>query len=155
VSFVAFSDQLHELAIDPGLKMGEWLGEAPYAVNRLRELQLFHESPLFARWKDEVDRRRAELESGAGEPAAVPWAPKDAGTFRRALAYFVDFILVSNIVSGVNSLTTPTTVKQYGANAPPIPPTDTFDQSSRRGRRTRHDDGSITVAARNCFAKLA
>ena len=128
VSFVAFSDQRRELTVDPGLKMGEWLGEAPYAVNRLRELQLFHESPLFERWKAEFDRRRDELDSAAAAPVDVPWAPKDAGTFRRALAYFVDFILVSNIVSGVDFLTAPTTVKQFGANAPPIPSPTTLDQ---------------------------
>lgn len=126
VSFVAFSDQRHELAVDPGLKMGEWLGESPYAVNRLRELQLFQESPKFATWKAEFDRRRAELDSAAGPAPEVPWVPKDAGIFQRALAFFVDYIVVSNIVSGVDLLTTPTTTRSFGKNAHPTAAADAF-----------------------------
>ena len=106
VSFVAFSDQRRELTVDPGLKMGEWLGETPYAVNRLRELQLFAESPLFMRWKSEFDRRREEIESAGYVAPEMPWVPKDAGIFQRGLAFMVDWIVVSTIGIGVTKLPT-------------------------------------------------
>jgi Zn-dependent protease with chaperone function/uncharacterized RDD family membrane protein YckC len=129
VSFVAFADQRRELAVDPGLKMGEWLGETPYAVNRLRELQQFQESDLFARWKAEFDRRRAELDSADSLPVEVPWTPKDAGIFQRALAFFVDYIVVSTIVSGVDVLSEPTKEVTLGKNAHVPPPPDSFAQT--------------------------
>jgi Zn-dependent protease with chaperone function/uncharacterized RDD family membrane protein YckC len=128
VSFVAFADQRRELAVDPGLKMGEWLGETPYAVNRLRELQQFQETDLFARWKAEFERRRAELDSPDAPPAEVPRALKDAGIFQRGLAFFVDFIVVSTIVSGVDVLSEPTKQVTLGKNAPVPPPTSSFEQ---------------------------
>ena len=117
VSFVAFSDQRRELAVDPGLKMGEWLGESPYAVNRLRQLQEFAESPLYAYWKPEFDRRRLELDAPGAQPTERPWTPKDAGIFQRGLAFFVDYIVVSAIVSGVDALA-PNPEVHIGKNAP-------------------------------------
>ena len=119
VSFVAFSDQRRELAVDPGLKMGEWLGETPYAVNRLRELQLFAESPAYEYWRTEFERRRAALDASALPAPEVPWSPKDAGIFQRGLAFFVDYIVVSNIISGVDFLTTPEVQQKFGKGAVP------------------------------------
>lgn len=104
VSYLAFFDQRRELAVDPGLKMGEWLGETPYAVNRLRELHEFHQSPLYAHWKPEFDKRREVLASGLAATLETPWAPRDAGMFQRALAFFVDYMVVSNIISGIDFL---------------------------------------------------
>jgi len=129
VSYLAFSDQRRELAVDPGLKMGEWLGETPYAVNRLRELHEFHASALHAHWKPEFDRRRAVLETGVVAALEAPWTPRDASMFQRALAFFVDYMVVSNIISGVNFLqdnTAPTKVMGKGA-----PPLDTSDQVAK------------------------
>ena len=117
VSFVAFSDQRRELAVDPGLKMGEWLGETPYAVNRLRELQQFQESTAYGYWKAEFDRRRAELDAGIAAAAEAPWVPKDAGMFQRGLAFIVDYLVVSNIVSGVDVLTSTNFQQQFGKGA--------------------------------------
>jgi len=125
VSYLAFSDQRRELAVDPGLKMGEWLGETPYAVNRLRELHQFHESALYTHWKPEFDRRREALESGVVPVLEAPWTPRDASMFQRALAFFVDFMVVSNIISGVSFLQDNTPTKIAGKGAPPI---DTSDQ---------------------------
>jgi uncharacterized RDD family membrane protein YckC len=106
VSFVAFADQRRELEIDPGLRMGEWLGETPYAVNRLRELQRFYESPLHAYWATDFARRREEADRGASaaEIPEKPWVPKDAGVFQRGLAFLVDYILVSTIAVGGKAL---------------------------------------------------
>lgn len=116
VSYVAFFDQRRELAIDPGLKMGEWLGETPYAVNRLRELHEFHASPLFAYWKPEFDRRREAIASGSVTRLDAPWTPRDASMFQRALAFFVDYMVVANIISGVDFLREDSTTKAPAAN---------------------------------------
>jgi Zn-dependent protease with chaperone function len=100
VSYLAFADQRRELEVDPALRMGEWLGEAPYAVNRLRELQRFTDSPLYAHWRAEFDRRleRIDQETAAPEP---PTVVRNAGFFQRSIAFFIDYIVVSLIVSGV------------------------------------------------------
>lgn len=124
VSFVAFADQRRELELDPGLRMGEWLGESPYAVNRLRELQQFHASPLYAHWRAEFDQRASEIDSSPGVRPQETWVPKDAGIFQRGLAFFVDYIVVSVITSGVGVIATKTAV--LGKNAPPLDPTDSL-----------------------------
>jgi Zn-dependent protease with chaperone function/uncharacterized RDD family membrane protein YckC len=127
VSYVAFADQRRELEVDPALRMGEWLGESPYAVNRLRELQRFRESPLYAYWRAEFDRRACENDSLPGVRPQETWVPKDAGIFQRGLAFFVDYIVVSTITSGVGLITTSTPV--MGKNAPPIDTTDSMEQA--------------------------
>lgn len=116
VNYLAFSDQRRELAVDPGLKMGEWLGETPYAVNRLRELHQFHESALYAYWRPEFDRRRAALATSAASALEAPWTPRDAGMFQRALAFFVDLMVVSNIISGIAFLRQDSSSKAPVAN---------------------------------------
>ncbi len=152
VSFVAFSDQRHELAVDPGLKMGEWLGESPYAVNRLRELQLFAESPAYDYWKAEFDRRRAALDASALPAPEVPWAPKDAGIFQRGLAFLVDYIVVSNIVSGVNFLTTPEVQEKYGKGA--VPTSDLVGQAINQFLQQHGLTLAVSVAGYGMLALL-
>jgi Zn-dependent protease with chaperone function/uncharacterized RDD family membrane protein YckC len=106
-SFIAFADQRRELEVDPGLRLGEWLGESPYAVNRLRELKRFHESELYAIWKAEFDARRELVAQGSAQTPAPesPVKPKDVGFFQRSLALIVDLILVSSIASGAKLAT--------------------------------------------------
>lgn len=127
VSFPAFAEQRRELELDPGLRMGEWLGETPYAVNRLRELRRFRESPLYETWKAEFDRRRAAIELAADAEAEAPWAPRDAGFFLRWWAFVVDWIVVSTIVSGVDVIGDQAI---YGKNAPPPDATATAFEKS-------------------------
>jgi Zn-dependent protease with chaperone function len=117
-NYVAFADQRRELEADPGLRMGEWLGESPYAVNRLRELKRFYESPLHAEWRDEFAVRRARVARAAeaGDQPEPTSKPKDVGFFQRGLAFVVDSILVLTIVSGAKLLTvdvSPGDVKNY------------------------------------------
>ena len=149
VSYLAFYDQRRELAIDPGLKMGEWLGETPYAVNRLRELQQFHESALHAHWKPEFDRRREALSSAAASVLEAPWTPRDASMFQRALAFFVDYMVVSNIISGVDFLKENAPTKVVGAGAAPL---DTSDQMAKAVEAWMQAHGvALTVSMASAF----
>lgn len=102
VNFVTFAEQRRELEEDPGLRMGEWLGESPYAINRLRELRRFHEGELSGSWREEFARRRerASIALQAGDVTELPSQPKDVGFFQRSLAFVVDLILVMTIVTG-------------------------------------------------------
>jgi len=103
VDYAAFRDQRVEILSDPTFKLGELLGQEPYATNRLRELETFSESTLYAGW-------HSRLEDGAWKPAepatsvaAVRGHNVDkracAKPLGRAAAFVLDWVLVSNIVS--------------------------------------------------------
>jgi uncharacterized RDD family membrane protein YckC len=123
--------------------MGEWLGESPYAVNRLRELQRFHESPLYAHWRAEFDRRASEIESSTYVAPEATRVTKDAGIFQRGLAFFVDYIVVSTITSGVDFLTTRSA--ELGKNAPPLTTTDSAEQALNTWLKAHNATLSISL----------
>jgi Zn-dependent protease with chaperone function/uncharacterized RDD family membrane protein YckC len=105
VDYAAFIDQRVEVQSDPTLKLGELLGQEPYATNRLRQLETFAASSLFRDW-------RARLTS-VGERTPQPVAPASvahergaaveknslAGNWIRAAAFCLDWIIVSAIIS--------------------------------------------------------
>ena len=104
VDFTAFKDQRAEVQSDPTFKLGELLGQEPYATNRLRELDVFAASPLYATW-------RARLAEEAARPAIAAQALDERPGARhvekrycvkawlRLTAFILDWIIVSNIVS--------------------------------------------------------
>ena len=65
-----------EVQSDPTLKLGELLGQEPYATNRLRQLETFAASPLFKDW-------RARL-TAAGEHTSERVAPAGSALERGA-----------------------------------------------------------------------
>ncbi|HKW45302.1 MAG TPA: M48 family metalloprotease [Candidatus Eremiobacteraceae bacterium] len=105
VDYTAFIDQRVEVQSDPTLKLGELLGQEPYATNRLRNLENFVASPLYASWRVRFD---AERERNAQRPAPTTEtttrgtkidARDLAGNWVRAAAFGLDWIIVSAIVS--------------------------------------------------------
>lgn len=110
VDYAAFIDQRVELLSDPTLKLGELLGQEPYATNRLRELETFAASPLYKDWRT---RLASELEhappslapAGAtAETGARVEKRALAGNWVRAAAFGLDWIIVSAIVSSGTGL---------------------------------------------------
>jgi len=105
VDYAAFIDQRVEVQSDPTLKLGELLGQEPYATNRLRELETFAASQLFATWRTRVaaERERAAPSAAAAIPQPRLGARVDrqalAGNWVRAAAFGLDWIIVSAIVS--------------------------------------------------------
>jgi len=105
VDYSAFIDQRVELQSDPTLKLGELLGQEPYATNRLRQLETFVASPQFASWRTRIaaERQAADVASVAvsAPPAHGSRVDKHAlaGNWIRAAAFVLDWIIVSSIVS--------------------------------------------------------
>jgi Zn-dependent protease with chaperone function/uncharacterized RDD family membrane protein YckC len=105
VDYAAFIDQRIEVQSDPTLKLGELLGQEPYATNRLRQLETFAASPLYRDWRARLaaERENAPLvtvDAGA-TPETGAWVEKRAlaGNWIRAAAFCLDWIIVSAIVS--------------------------------------------------------
>ena len=104
VDYQAFRDQRQEVQADPTFKLGELLGQEPYATNRLRELEVFAISPLFAAWRARLDEAAAQPQNLAPQPSAVA-LPRTvdkkacANVWLRATAFLLDWVVVSAIVS--------------------------------------------------------
>jgi Zn-dependent protease with chaperone function len=109
VDYTAFRDQREEVQADPTFKLGELLGQEPYATNRLRELEVFAISPLYAAWRVRLDEAAAKQQAtkpqaASPQESARP-APRNvdkkacANVWVRGSAFVLDWILVSNIVS--------------------------------------------------------
>jgi Zn-dependent protease with chaperone function len=95
VDLDAFIQQRRAIEADPSLAMGEWLGETPYAVNRLRELAQFATSPLYGLWRSRLTKRSLDGAQPA-LPAREGIVP--AGFFLRSLVFVVDSIVVLTVV---------------------------------------------------------
>src|SRR6202163_4238550 len=84
VDYAAFIDQRVEVQSDPTLKLGELLGQEPYATNRLRQLETFAASPLYRDWRARLAAERGNAPIIAVIPAATPGT--GARVEKRALA---------------------------------------------------------------------
>lgn len=93
VRHAAFIEQRLAIQSDPSLAMGEWLGETPFAVNRLKELEHFAASANYAQWAERIDRY---LASGAAESLPAD-EPVKASLYLRSLAFAIDAIIVAAI----------------------------------------------------------
>ena len=93
----AFADQRRELDAEPSLRMGEWLSSNPYATNRIARLAAFARDPLFQYWSERFAERRTGVRA-----QAVTLADDDprrfAGPWRRAIAFAIDFIVISALI---------------------------------------------------------
>lgn len=95
VNVAQFAEQGTEIAGDPVLRLGEWLGAEPYATNRIANMRRFEASAQF-----EV-LEAWFLRDVATEPPALPGRGEIhveksdcAGWWRRALAVCIDLIVV-------------------------------------------------------------
>jgi len=122
VDYSAFIDQRIEVQSDPTLKLGELLGQEPYATNRLRQLETFAASPLYRDWRA---RLNAELEHSTPAIAPATALPESgarvekralAGNWVRAAAFGLDWIIVSAIVSSGTVLKVDTGSKHAAAS---------------------------------------
>jgi Zn-dependent protease with chaperone function/uncharacterized RDD family membrane protein YckC len=105
VDYAAFIDQRIEVQSDPTLKLGELLGQEPYATNRLRQLETFAATPLYSDWRARLSAERelalphSAQASATLERGARVEKPALAGNWVRAAAFCLDWIIVSAIVS--------------------------------------------------------
>jgi len=100
------AEQRREIEAEPTLRVGQWTSGMPYAVNRIAELGTFAYGELARFWRDELERPRERpvVAATAAELAAANTrvVRRDcAPSWRRALAFGVDFLLISLIVSSL------------------------------------------------------
>jgi Zn-dependent protease with chaperone function/uncharacterized RDD family membrane protein YckC len=114
VDYAAFIDQRIEVQSDPTLKLGELLGQEPYATNRLRQLETFAASPLYSDWRARLSAERELAPQRSAQSSATPESgarvekPALAGNWVRAAAFCLDWIIVSAIVSSGTELSADT-----------------------------------------------
>lgn len=99
VDLDAFADQGRTVEDDPALRMGEWIGQTPYATQRVAQLKRFVDNPLYKHWQPVFFSARQDVSKPAPEPAGAPNALRPANWVARAAAVLLDYV----IVQGVNT----------------------------------------------------
>jgi hypothetical protein len=100
VDYQAFAEQSSEIAVDPVLRWGAWLGSEPYATLRIASLQRFIETHTYAAAEEWFLRERSDEPPALPAPGTTTVVNKDcAGWWRRATAYGIDLVVVSAIIT--------------------------------------------------------
>ena len=104
VNVAQFAEQGGEIAGDPVLRLGEWLGAEPYATNRIANMRRFESSAHFAIMENWF------LREVATEPPALPQRGQMhversdcAGWWRRAFALMIDVVVISAAIVALTS----------------------------------------------------
>ncbi len=104
VNVAQFAEQGSEIAGDPVLRLGEWLGAEPYATNRIANMRRFEGSAHFAIMENWF------LRETATEPPALPQRGQMhversdcAGWWRRAVALIIDIVVVGAAITAISS----------------------------------------------------
>jgi hypothetical protein len=99
IDYQAFSEQSAEIAGDPVLRWGAWLGSEPYATVRIASLRRFSETHAYAAAEEWFLRERDDEPPELPAPGTTTVVVKDcAGWWRRATAYAIDLVVVSAII---------------------------------------------------------
>ena len=156
-----FAEQGKEIASDPVLRLGEWIGAEPYATNRIAAMRRFEASARFATLEEWFLRDVAE------EPPPLPRSGMAhvtrgdcAGWWRRMIAAGIDLIVVGSLVialSGasdnsspavtVNSTSTPATSHASGTKAKKVSSDDEDSSDSSASDSSSNDSGDIAKFA--------
>jgi Zn-dependent protease with chaperone function len=100
IDYQAFAEQSAEIAEDPVLRWGAWLGSEPYATLRIASLQRFIETHAYATAEEWFLRERSDEPPALPAPGTTTVVDKDcAGWWRRATAYGIDLVVVSAIIT--------------------------------------------------------
>jgi hypothetical protein len=113
IDYQAFAEQSAEIAEDPVLRWGAWLGSEPYATLRIASLRRFIETHAYAAAEEWFLRERDDEPPTLPAPGTTTVVNKDcAGWWRRATAYAIDLVVVSAIITsfggnpGINVVST-------------------------------------------------
>jgi Zn-dependent protease with chaperone function/uncharacterized RDD family membrane protein YckC len=112
VDMKVLAEQRREIEAEPSLRMGEWIGGAPYATNRIAALAEFAGGALHHYWLGELQGRRVAVHAEPLERSGSVERTDLAPNWRRALALFIDvtvlgLILHTAIGFGLNDDSTP------------------------------------------------
>jgi hypothetical protein len=99
IDYQAFAEQSTEIAGDPVLRWGAWLGSEPYATLRIASLRRFIDTHAYAAAEEWFLRERNDEPPALPAPGTTTVVAKDcAGWWRRGAAYAIDFMLVSAMI---------------------------------------------------------
>jgi RDD family/Peptidase family M48 len=99
IDYQAFAEQSSEIAGDPVLRWGAWLGSEPYATLRIASLRRFIETHSYAAAEEWFLREREDEPPALPSPGTTTVVAKDcAGWWRRGTAYAIDIAVVSALL---------------------------------------------------------
>ena len=99
IDYQAFAEQSSEIAGDPVLRWGAWLGSEPYATLRIASLRRFSETHSYAAAEEWFLRERDDEPPALPSPGTTTVVAKDcAGWWRRLAAYAIDLAVVSALL---------------------------------------------------------
>ncbi|MDQ2664053.1 MAG: RDD family protein, partial [Candidatus Eremiobacteraeota bacterium] len=106
VDLQPFARQRVDIARDPILRAGEWLGSSPYATNRMEALRQFHHSVLFAYWEERALEQPQSIAGNAPAHVGPGVVPKvvTATIGRRIAAICIDIALVAALSAVLSSV---------------------------------------------------
>jgi Zn-dependent protease with chaperone function len=100
IDYQAFAEQSAEIAGDPVLRWGAWLGSEPYATLRIASLRRFIDTHAYAAAEEWFLRERSDEPPALPAPGTTVVVNKDcAGWWRRVTAYGIDLVVVSAIIT--------------------------------------------------------
>jgi RDD family/Peptidase family M48 len=155
VDYQAFAEQSAEIAGDPVLRWGAWLGSEPYATLRIASLRRFIETHSYAAAEEWFLRERTDEPPALPAPGTTTVVVKDcAGWWRRATAYGIDFAVVTAIITsfGGNPLVGIASVNsdappKHRAAASPLPSASALPSAAASTTPHRGKFGSIMPAS--------
>jgi Zn-dependent protease with chaperone function len=122
VDYQAFAEQSAEIAEDPVLRWGAWLGSEPYATLRIASLRRFIETHAYAAAEEWFLRERSDEPPALPAPGTTTVVSKDcAGWWRRATAYGIDLVVVSAIITSFGGNPSGAAAVNQGFNIKPPP----------------------------------
>jgi hypothetical protein len=138
IDYAAFAEQSAEIAGDPVLRWGAWLGSEPYATLRIASLRRFAETHAFAMAEEWFLRERGDEPPALPAPGTTTVVDKDcAGWWRRGTAYVIDCVVVVAIIGSfggtpvqINSKAPPTAPVQINVNEATSPSPSPFGAAS-------------------------
>jgi len=102
VEAAMLGDQRRDIESDLTLRLGEWTGMMPYAVNRVRALETFAGSNTYRYWIDRFERDPLPVRAALG-PSDGPVDRRElASSLRRFLAFAIDVAILDVIFNAVN-----------------------------------------------------
>jgi uncharacterized RDD family membrane protein YckC/Zn-dependent protease with chaperone function len=103
VEIAVLADQRRDIESDLTLRLGEFTGMMPYAVNRVRALETFAGSDAWRYWIERFERDPLPVRAALG-PSDGPVDRRElASPLRRFLAFMLDFAILSVIFHAVNA----------------------------------------------------
>lgn len=113
VEAAMLADQRRDIESDLILRLGEYTGNMPYAVNRVRALETFATSDTYRYWMERLERDPFPAREALGPDTGPVDKREVASHVRRFLAFAIDLVILSVILQAVHHAATGSPVAQH------------------------------------------